>query len=791
MAQQSNTKSYNPGAFVPTTSYTGSEPPLVIKGENMWLRFSRSGTIYAEGYTGNGAKAAPEDNIATKDLTPGAATIAWDSTSYTVTGTSTTFISDLFLGSFVLGDGGSGQSELFVVEKIVDDTHFIASRKPTTTLSGKEAVVLPVVFSIGTDRGTAIRGQVFKYPKGHYVGVGDGTFRINGTALTSTLALSKTPRFALRDQSAGTYTQDDVGIARPTTPITLSALTIDGAITGATNANPIVITVAGTHGLYTGQSVTISGVTGNTAANGTWTVTKKTGATFSIPVAGNGAYGGGGTIVGPNSQMRAGDYNVRVCSKSTSTLGFSNPTDVIAPVTLAAGQMIKVVFNSAMSTDQDAYDIYCSEFADFNTSTIEKRYMGPWYLVTTATAAMLVDDTYTTGRASGASFAFSFSDAEIVSSDKILTFDNFTPKKAGTCDLINGILVYFSCLGQGNSTDTDGTSPGPAAVPSKPDNPEAVLLDKALTTCSGDTIIGAFNAKARNYTLCQNSLQTIILTTLDEEPIAFRSLWNTGFRNPYNVAFVKEYLYSFSNQKFVRSVAGGDDSAMEFEYASDVRDYANSWETGHVLVAYDPKNRAVIHFYAAAERRNGYWVTIALPFLLDKQVWNPPIILSKTNTDFIVSGVATIGADLVFLAGGRTSGGSISVGTYVFDGGDSESKSWYMAWNYSDDGLEFNPKTLKGFTVTGRFADNTNTKLKVYGVKLDGTFDFSSLAAGTNSQFSYPFGSTGGNIMRKRFRFADAGSYPIYTIRMEGVYTTTADRLDEVACSIAVNNSET
>lgn len=779
-------KTYNPGPFVPTTSYTGSEPPLVIKGENMWMRFGRSGTIYAEGYSGNGAKAFPETSIALKTLT---GTIDWSNGSTTIAGTGTLFVSELHLGSFVFADGGAGKTELFVVEKITSNTIFICSRAPTQTVSGKTGYVMPVVFPVGTDRGTAIRGQVFKYPKGHYVGVGDGTFRVNGNALSSTLALSKVPRFALYNNTAGTYTQDNVGIPKPTAPITISALTIDPTITGATNANPIVITVAGTHGLYTGQTVTISGVTGNTAANGTWTVTKKTAATFSIPVAGNGAYVAGGTIAGPNAQMVAGDYNVRVCAKSTLTLGFSNPTDVIAPVTLAAGQMIKIVFNNAMSTDQDAYDIYCTEFQDNSTTTIEKRYMGPWYLVTTATADMLKDDTFTTGRASGASFAFSFSDAEIVSSDKILTFDNFTPKDAEFCDIINGILVYFSCLGQGNSTDTAGTSPGPVAIPSKPDNPEAVLLDKALTTCGGDYIIGEFSAKARSYVLCQNSLQTIILTTLDDEPIAFRSLWNTGFRNPYNLCFIKEYLYGFTNQKFVRSVAGGDDSAMEFEYASDVRDYANSWETGHVLVAYDPKNRAVIHFYAAAERRSGYWVTIALPFLLDKQVWNPPIILSKTNQDFIVSGVATIGSELIFLAGGRDSGGAINVATYAFDGGDSESKSWYLAWNYSDDGEEFMTKTIKGFSVTGRFADNTNTKAKVYGVKLEGTFDFTSLAAGTNSQFSYAFGSTAGNIMRKRYRLADAGSYPLYTLRMEGVYTTTVDRLDELACNIELATS--
>lgn len=67
-----------------------------------------------------------------------------------------------------------------------------------------------------------------------------------------------------------------------------------GTITGATNASPIVITSVG-HGLQTGTRVTISGVLGNTAANGTWTITRIDADTFSlIGSTGNGAYTSGG-----------------------------------------------------------------------------------------------------------------------------------------------------------------------------------------------------------------------------------------------------------------------------------------------------------------------------------------------------------------------------------------------------------------------------------------------------------------------------------------------------------------
>lgn len=68
-----------------------------------------------------------------------------------------------------------------------------------------------------------------------------------------------------------------------------------GTITNATNATPIVITSTG-HGLSTGNEITIIGVGGNTAANGTWTVTVVDADTFSLDTSvGNGAYSAGGT----------------------------------------------------------------------------------------------------------------------------------------------------------------------------------------------------------------------------------------------------------------------------------------------------------------------------------------------------------------------------------------------------------------------------------------------------------------------------------------------------------------
>lgn len=67
------------------------------------------------------------------------------------------------------------------------------------------------------------------------------------------------------------------------------------AITSSTNASPIVVTSSG-HGLQTGDRVTIISHATNTAANGTWTVTRVDANTFSLDNStGNGVGGGTGS----------------------------------------------------------------------------------------------------------------------------------------------------------------------------------------------------------------------------------------------------------------------------------------------------------------------------------------------------------------------------------------------------------------------------------------------------------------------------------------------------------------
>lgn len=88
-----------------------------------------------------------------------------------------------------------------------------------------------------------------------------------------------------------------------------------GSITGASNASPIVVTSAG-HTVVVGQSVKIASVGGNTAANGTFTVSAVTSNTFTLSGStGNGAYTSGGTW------RTTGLYKVTISSTQGLTPG--------------------------------------------------------------------------------------------------------------------------------------------------------------------------------------------------------------------------------------------------------------------------------------------------------------------------------------------------------------------------------------------------------------------------------------------------------------------------------------
>ena len=106
-------------------------------------------------------------------------------------------------------------------------------------------------------------------------------------------------------------------------------------VTDATNATPIVVTCSGSHGFTSGDTVYITGVVGNTAANGTWTILSTGATTFSLNgSAGNGAYSAGGTgnkfiPVAPRS------YTYSIPTGTCTVNAASNATPIVIGCTAA------------------------------------------------------------------------------------------------------------------------------------------------------------------------------------------------------------------------------------------------------------------------------------------------------------------------------------------------------------------------------------------------------------------------------------------------------------------------
>jgi hypothetical protein len=115
---------------------------------------------------------------------------------------------------------------------------------------------------------------------------------------------------------------EDIRIQARGQDLTLTTGDYDGqsskAVSGATNATPIVVTTSNDHAAVTGDTVIISGVVGNTAANGTWTIIRLSGTTMSLTGSvGNGAYVSGGVLENSHLLFRV----LNVADTSDFTVG--------------------------------------------------------------------------------------------------------------------------------------------------------------------------------------------------------------------------------------------------------------------------------------------------------------------------------------------------------------------------------------------------------------------------------------------------------------------------------------
>lgn len=159
------------------------------------------------------------------------------------------------------------------------------------------------------------------------------------------------------------------------------------AVTGATNASPIVITAVA-HPFSTGHLVAVQNVTGNTAANGTWVITKLTADTFSLArkdgtaSTGNGAFVAGGTAAGAMLETTHVVDGGTGTDFQTAITSASSATPIVVTCTshgLTTGQKITisgVTGNAAANATHYVTKLTANTFSLYSDSTLATPVAG-------------------------------------------------------------------------------------------------------------------------------------------------------------------------------------------------------------------------------------------------------------------------------------------------------------------------------------------------------------------------------------------------------------------------------
>lgn len=792
-----------PNRFVPTASRSGNGRNTIFRAVNGFIR-GKGGNTYFECY---GGSLDLNEEISADAIT---GTISFSPASKTISGVGTSFVNELHLGQKLITILG----ELIVVSSITDADTFIADELPLSTGSGVAAHRMPVLYEIDNARGTSLSGNVLQFDMGTLLGVGSGTFRRNGAAISSSLTLSKQAKIAIYDAATNTYLIQTLGFQSAPIGVTAAASTAPVAKTFTdadvnTGTDRVTIT---THGFNNGQKALLSNAGGalpvtspvgeladnvfiiridaNTVQFGQ-TLADTVGTPVPINIA--SAAGGGTHTVTPISKvMPAGDRSIRVAKASTKlgTPSYGNPTEKIK-VTLTAGQGIAITFpamdsNSDPTDPHDAYRIYGSRFGGSTTTATAAADSGAWYYVRTVTAAEL-------GGTAGGTYYLEYLDAEIDGNARLITFDNDYPRRAEFVGTVAGYPVLISCQGKGTADFPDGDAPGSSLVPFKPANIAAapLVLDNQsrneVPLSPPETIIGFYMATGRLYLLTANTLQIAVFTADTDFPVATRPFWKSGFKNPYALCFANDRLYGFTNAP-IRSPEDGTDSNVDRDFAAEVKELTYDWNAARAHVVHDPLNECVCYVYSAAYKNDaGYWVSLIVPMSLDNNdAWQSKFIISSDDRDMIISGVATVNGHFEFLAGGRDGAGGIEVRTYRFDGGGGESVPWSIAWEFSDDQSENRPKKIKYPRPTGKF---TNTTVGIHGTHPGEAVDVALLEAGNAGSKSGAIAVPNSTdiTVYDRLDVAVAG-LTTYTIQYSGVWSGAGvkDRLDESSHEVII-----
>ena len=148
-------------------------------------------------------------------------------------------------------------------------------------------------------------------------------------------------------------------------------------VSGSTNATPIVVTLAAGHGLKNTDRLALSGITGNTNANGEWTLSNVTATTATLlGSVGNGAHGG----------------TVRAAVINDTT-----------PVMRNHSAVLHVFGNAVGTVDFEAYESYADFAAGVNTAGAIAPVLTPSFGTSSAGSGAAPAKTTLTAAATNAS----------------------------------------------------------------------------------------------------------------------------------------------------------------------------------------------------------------------------------------------------------------------------------------------------------------------------------------------------------------------------------------------------
>lgn len=793
--------------FNPSSSLSGASVLGVFRGSNVVVRGIDT-TPRMESYLGS--KNLNEDYDLTGETLTG--TLAWTADDPIIVGTGTLFTTELGRSGRMI----SADAEVFVVNKIIDDTHFISDRAPSTNGSAKTAYFHPVLNEMDKQRVVLRCGNAIKQDKGDIYLVGDGKLYLNGVD-TGFRATRKPKR--LQREVDGTYTEYPLGFVDPPpiptttsvvgggtklmapgsysflaswrnsstkgfsnpteamkpgvianatdqykTDFTNSLATktfVDGDVTIATGNIHIIA-----HGLITGDSVKL--VTSG-----------------ALPVA---TAGGGLTASYPYYAIVTGVDDFKLAR--TSALALAGTPIVYAS---AAGGGTHRLFK--MPANADGFVIWGSlsggGVVDVNVSLSTN---GPW---------VWVKDVILSDLDANDAITFQYLDAE---TGARASGDNDPPPDCEFVVEFANVLFWVSALGNITASNKLGASPGKYVIPTKESNREAAPYDWRVAVDS--EITGFALGVGRLFLLTPTGVPFItptgrsqiaqLVPSLLDIPFTSRPFWTKGAISPFNITIIQGDVFSYTGGKPLRSPSNADQNVVPYELGKKVQDLTAQWKDGYVLTTSDPKNQQFC-LVSSATKKNaaGYWISEVLPYDLQINDWMPQITLSSNTRDMIVSGVAIVDNRLEFLAGGRVSGGSPTVSTFRYDefAGVGQSVASYFALSPFDAGAEFMEKIMMGIRATGRmFAP----EVQIHCAKFGGAFNIKDLEDGTNATATIPLDASPTEITLEFIKKWMVKSGGLLAVRFADTWPGTADaaglplpmRIDELVLDLEIIGTE-